>query len=344
MINFFVSSLEMEDLTKGQNYLNLSYSSLNFAFQANIVFMGTSEFAVPVLESLVDSAYHLAAVYTQLDKPAGRGKQITSPPVKDLALKYGIPVLQSNTLMSGEAMNELAGFEPDLIVVAALGQILPGEVLSLPRFACLNVHPSLLPRHRGPSPVANALLCGDQVTGVTIMLMDVGMDSGPILAQREIGISLTDTTGILTPRLAHTGAGLLLDVLPRWLASELEPQAQDERQATYSKLISKEDGEIDWSLSAVELWRQVRAYDPWPGSYTWWKGRRLKLYEVSPFGEVRKGQVGEVLPLPETPFKVGVVTGRGILGLAQVQLEGKRKMRGEEFILGQRNFVGSILG
>lgn len=306
--------------------------------------MGTSEFAVPVLESLVDSAYHLAAVYTQLDKPAGRGKQITSPPVKDIALKYGIPVLQSNTLMSGEAMNELAGFKPDLIIVTALGQILPGEVLSLPRFACLNVHPSLLPRHRGPSPVANALLCGDHVTGVTIMLMDVGMDSGPILAQREIDFSLTDTTGILTPRMAHAGAELLLDVLPRWLASEIEPQAQDERQATYSKLISKGNGEIDWSLSAEELWRQVRAYDPWPGSYTWWKGRRLKLYEVSPFGEVGKGQVGEVLPLPGPPFKVGVMTGRGILGLAQVQLEGKRKMRGEEFVLGQRDFVGSILG
>lgn len=227
-----------------------------------IIFMGTSEFAVPILESLIHTSYSLVAVYTQPDKPAGRGKQIISPPIKVVAMEHNVPVIQPHALRHKETVDELANFGPDLIIVAAWGHILPPEVLSLPRFGCLNVHPSLLPRHRGPSPVINALLCGDELTGISIMVMDTGMDSGPVLAQRKIGVSPTDTTGTLTPKLAQVGAELLLDVLPRWLAGKLEPWPQDEGQATYSKLISKEDGEIDWELSALEISRQVRAMTP----------------------------------------------------------------------------------
>ena len=187
-----------------------------------------------------------------------------------------------------------------------------------------------------------SLLCGDQITGVAIMMMDAGMDSGPILAQREVGISSTDTTGSLTSKLADVGAELLLETLPKWLRGELEPHPQDESQATYSKLITSEGGEIDWHLSAAELWQRIRAYNPWPGCYTWWRGKRLKIHKAMPLSNVAKGEVGEVIALQEPP-KVGVVAGHGILGLCQVQIEGRREMPVDEFVRGQRNFIGSIL-
>ena len=307
------------------------------------VFMGTPQFAVTILESLRQSPCQVLAVYTQPDKPAGRGRQVAFSPVKRLALERDIPVIQPETFKSGEVVEKLASFQPELIIVAAFGYILPPEVLSLPRFACLNIHPSLLPQHRGPSPVADAILCGDELTGVTIMLMDRGMDTGPILAQEKVGVSFMDTTGSLTSRLADVGARLLLETVPKWLGGELRPQAQDKSQATYSKLIISEDAEIDWHLSAVELWRRVRAYNPWPGCYTWCQGKRLKIHEAIPVDDMAKGELGEVIALTEPPG-VGVVTGHGILGLGQVQLEGKRLMKADEFVRGQREFIGCVLG
>jgi methionyl-tRNA formyltransferase len=307
------------------------------------VFMGTPQFAVTILESLLRSSYQVLAVYTQPDKPAGRGRPVVFPPVKKLALERQIPVIQPETFKSSEVMERLASFQPELIVVAAFGCILPQEVLSLPKFACLNVHPSLLPRHRGPSPVANTILCGDELTGVTIMVMDAGLDTGPILAQKKVGISFMDTTGSLSSKLADTGAALLLETLPKWLGGELKPQAQDESQATYSKLITSKDGEIDWHLSALELWRMVRAYNPWPSCYTWCQGKRLKIHKAIPLGDVREREIGEVIALAEQPG-VGVVTKQGILGLCQVQLEGKREMSAGDFVRGKRDFIGSVLG
>ncbi len=315
----------------------------NISDMVRIGFMGTPQFAVPVLDSLLHSPYHVVAVCTQPDKPVGRGRQIVCPPVKRLAMEHNIPVIQPRTLKTEEAVEELASFNPELIVVAAFGHILPQEILSLPKFGCLNVHPSLLPKHRGPSPVAASLLCGDQITGVTIMVMDVKMDSGPILAQREVGISSTDTTGSLTSKLASIGAELLLETLPEWLGGKLEPQLQDESLVTYSKLVTSEDGEIDWHLAAVELWQQIRAYNPWPGCYTWWKGKRLKIHEATPVSSTAEGKLGEIIALSEPP-KVGVVAGQSVLGLCQIQLEGKREMPAEEFVRGQREFIGSILG
>jgi methionyl-tRNA formyltransferase len=314
-----------------------------FAMKVRTVFMGTPQFAVIILESLLQSSYQVLAVYTQPDKRAGRGRPVVFPPVKKLALDRQIPVMQPETLESSEVVERLAGFQPELIVVAAFGLILPPEVLSLPKFACLNVHPSLLPRHRGPSPIANAILCGDEVTGVTMMLMDAGLDTGPILTQEKVGISLMDTTGSLSSRLADVGAKLLLETLPKWLGSELKPHAQDEAQATYSKLITSEDGEIDWRLAAVELWRRVRAYNPWPSCYTWCQGKRLKIHKAIPLGDGVAGEIGEVIALAEQPG-IGVVTGEGALGLCQVQMEGKRVMSVSDFVRGKRDVIGCILG
>jgi methionyl-tRNA formyltransferase len=311
--------------------------------EVRTVFMGTPQFAVTILESLLQSSCQVLAVYTQPDKPAGRGRPVVFPPVKNLALERKIPVIQPETFKLNEVVKKLASFQPELIIVAAFGAILPKEVLSLPRFACLNVHPSLLPRHRGPSPVANTILCGDELTGVTIMLMDAGMDTGPILAQEKVKISSMNTTGSLSSRLAEVGAKLLLETLPKWLGSELKPQAQDESQATYSKLITGEDAEIDWHLSAVELWRRVRAYNPWPICYTWCQGKRLKIHSAIPCGGVARGGMGKVIALSES-LGVGVVTGDGILGLCQVQLEGKREMSVDDFVRGKRDFIGCVLG
>lgn len=309
----------------------------------NTIFMGTPQFAATILQFLLESRYEVVAVYTQPDKAAGRGRRLVAPPVKKLAMDRQLPVVQPASLAGSQSAQELASFAPELIVVAAFGCILPPEVLSLPRFGCLNVHPSLLPRHRGPSPVANAILCGDELAGITIMLMDAGLDTGPILAQEKVGISFMDTTGSLSSKLADVGGRLLLDTLPKWLEGEIKPQAQDAARATYSKLITAKDGEINWDLPAVELWRKVRAYNPWPSCYTWFEGKRLIIHRAIPVGGEGHGQLGMVVALAGEPM-AGVVTRQGILGLCQVQLEGRRAMSIGEFVRGKRNFVGSVLG
>ena len=309
-----------------------------------LVFMGTPEFAVPSLEALVHSSYQVVAVCTQPDRRAGRGRQVASSPVKQLALSRGIEVLQPDSLKATSAVERLTALAPELIVVAAFGQILPREVLALPEFGCVNVHPSLLPRHRGSSPISTAILQGDEVAGVTIMLMDTGVDSGPILGRREVSISGDDTTGSLGTGLAEAGAELLLETLALWLEGKIKPQTQEEARASYSKAVSKEDGELDWQLPAVELWRRVRAFDPWPGSYTSWRERRLKLSKVVPVGGGKCAKPGKVVALaPPASAAVGVETGDGLLGLLRVQLEGKREVSTEEFMRGQRDFVGSLL-
>src|SRR4030042_4892131 len=251
-----------------------------------IIFMGPPEFAVPSLEALINSDYQVVAVYTQPDRRAGRGQQVTPSPVKHLALSQGIDVVQIDKFKVAGTVEKMAGLPPDLVVVAAFGLLLPPEVLNLPKLGCLNVHPSLLPRHRGASPVAAAILQGDEKTGVTIMLLDAGMDTGPILNQREVPISNEDTTGSLGVKLAKVGAQLLMDTLPLWIEGRIKPRPQDDGAARYSKMIKKEDGEIDWRLSAQELWRRVRAFDPWPGCYARWRDKRLKMVKVLPlYGE-----------------------------------------------------------
>jgi methionyl-tRNA formyltransferase len=304
--------------------------------------MGTPDFAVPTLNSLVLGGHPVVAVYTQPDKPAGRGRGLVPPPVKRKALQLGLIVQQPASLRRPEEVQKLANLHPDMIVAAAFGQLLPQNILDIPPFGCLNVHPSLLPRHRGPSPVATAILAGDEVTGVSIMLLDKGMDTGPLLAQEQVVILPQDTTGSLTARLAQVGARLLLQALPLWLEGKIAPQPQDNEKATYSKPIAKEGGRIDWRLPAVELWRRVRAFQPWPGCYSSWRGKVLKVIEAVPLPGA--GEVGRVVAIKGSlSVTVGVQTGEGILGLLRVQLEGKQVMAAEDFVRGQRDFVGALL-
>jgi methionyl-tRNA formyltransferase len=309
-----------------------------------IIFMGTPEFAVPSLGVLIHGGYQVVAVYTQPDRRAGRGQQIMSSPVKQLALSHGLDVVEIEKFKVAGTVEKLTALKPDLIVVAAFGLLLPPDVLNLPKYGCVNVHPSLLPRHRGASPIAAAILHGDETTGVTIMLLDAGMDSGPILNQKEVPISDEDTTGSLGLKLAQAGAQLLVETLPLWVDGRIKPRPQDGSKASYSKMIKKEDGEMDWRLSAKDLWRRVRAFDPWPGCYARWHDKRLKLVKVLPFYGEKSHEPGKVIALPPSaPVKVGVQTGDGVLGLMRLQLEGKRELSADEFVRGQRDFIGGRL-
>ena len=305
-----------------------------------IVFMGAPQFAVPALERLISGEHTVVAIYTQPDKPAGRGRMPSFPPIKRVALEHRLEVRQVESFAKADAAASLAELSPDVIVVAAFGQILPPRVLAVPPFGCINLHPSLLPRHRGPTPIPSSILAGDEWTGASIMLLDEGVDSGPILAQRRVLIAPQDTTDSLTDKLAQISAQLLEETLPRWLSRSLTPQPQPEEGATYTRLISKGNGNIDWQIPAVHIERMVRAYYPWPGCYTTWRGKMLKIVLATPItGE--RGDSGRVLTLPRG--EVGVQCGEGILRLQGLQLEGKREMAADEFLRGQRDFVGSLL-
>lgn len=299
--------------------------------------MGTPQFGVPILGALVED-YEVVGVYTSPDRPAGRGLKVQFSPVKEFALKKGLPVFQPLSFKSREERERLRALSPDIIVVAGFGLLLPREVLDIPPYGCINVHPSLLPRHRGASPIATAILCGDEITGVSLMLMDEGLDTGPILHQAEIPILPEDTTGSLTVKLSYLGVDLIRKVLPKWIKGEIEPQKQDESRATLTRLIRKEEGEIDWGLTANDIWRRVRAFNPWPSCWTWWEGKRLKVLEAFPIeGSAEKGRVVGI------GRGAGVGTGKGILGLKVVQLEGRKALNIEEFLMGARGFIGSLL-
>ena len=308
-----------------------------------VVFMGTPGFAVPTLEALTTQQdYELVCVITQPDRPAGRGRRVIAPAVKEAALAHRLPVWQPRTLRDAEAVEKLRALSPTVIVVAAFGQILRPNVLAIPPRGCLNVHASLLPRWRGAAPIPAAILSGDEETGVTIMLLDEGMDTGPILAQAALHIHPADTTGSLTERLAALGADLLIATLPRWLAGKIQPIPQDHSRAMVCRPLRKEEGWLDWSLPAIELERRVRAYNPWPGAYTTWLDQRLKVLRAASLGDWRGPQpAGQVLDLPEG---VAVATGTGALLLLEVQLAGRRAMPTTDSLRGQQEFVGSRLG
>jgi len=266
--------------------------------------------------------------------------------VKTYAQRHGLAVFQPASLRREEVVQELTALRPEVIIVAAYGRILPPEVLAIPPQGVLNLHPSLLPKYRGPSPVAAALLAGESVTGVTIILMDQGMDTGPIVAQRQIPILPRETAGELTHRLFRSGADLLLEVLPTWRVGAITAVPQDEGQATSTRLYVKEDGEMDWSLPAVVLDRRLRAFYPWPGCYTHWEGKLLKVLEGVPVGDVspQEGEAGQVVPLPrESGPLVAVVTGQGLLGLVKVQLEGRQTQAIEAFVRGYTRFLDACL-
>ncbi|MFH1646395.1 MAG: methionyl-tRNA formyltransferase [Chloroflexota bacterium] len=308
-----------------------------------IVYMGSPGLAVPPLEHLLLNRYEVVAVYTQPDRPAGRGRAVLSPPVKEAARRWGLPVFQPETLKTPEAQRQLADLKPDVVVVCAFGQILPEAVLELPPLKCVNVHFSLLPRHRGASPVAAAILAGDVFTGVTIMIVTLKLDTGPVLARAAVTISPLDTTGRLAGKLSLVGAGLLQEALLGWSRGEIAPQPQDEAGATYFPRVRKEEGEIDWHLPAVEIWRRVRAFNPWPGSYTHWRGRQLKINLAAVLPGEKGVEAGHVVALPGHEPRLAVGTGEGLLQVIEVQLEGKRAMPAAEFLRGQRDFPGAVL-
>jgi len=306
-----------------------------------LIFMGTPPFAVPSLEALARE-YEVVAVVTQPDRPARRRRQLTPSAVKEAALRWGLPLLQPESLRHENVVAQLRDLEPRAMVVAAYGEILRPQVLGIPPAGVINVHPSLLPKYRGASPIEGALLAGEQETGVTIMLMDKGMDTGPILAQRSVAIELEDSAGSLGEKLARLGAELLLDTLALWLDGSIEARRQDDAQATYTKPVSKEDAVIDWALPAMEIWHRIRAYNPRPGARTWWDGDQLNVLRGRPLAEWKgQGGLGRVV---QTTSGVAVVTGQGALLLDEIQLAGKRTMGAEDFVRGQRQFIGSKLG
>ncbi len=305
------------------------------ARRPRVVFMGSPEFALPTLEALARH-YPVVGVVTQPDRPAGRGNRLKAPPVKQRAEALGLPVIQPRRLSDPQALATLRAWRPDLIVVAAYGQILKPEVLQLPRYGCLNVHASLLPRWRGAAPIQYALLHGDAQTGVTIMLMDEGLDTGPILSQRATTILPDDTAASLSPRLARLGAELLLDTLPPYLEGELEPRPQDDSLATYAPRLKREDGRLDFHRSAAYLARQVRAFYPWPGTFMPWRGQRLKVLAAHPVEDAPNPGPGVRTVYQGWP---AVGTGDGLLVLEQVQPPGKRPLPGDAFLRGARDWT-----
>ena len=307
---------------------------------SRIVFMGTPDFSVPTLAMLADS-FQVIGVLTQPDKPAGRGQRLTASAVKQWAQPRGLPVFQPRTLRDATIQAQLAEMKPDVIVVAAFGLLLPKPVLDLPLRGCLNVHASLLPKYRGAAPIPAAILNGEPETGVTLMVMDEGLDTGPAIASAAIPILSDDTTATLTTRLADLGAHLLAETLPRWVAGEITPQPQDHSRATLAPKLDKADGRLDWSRPAVELDRRVRAFSPWPGTFTAWNGKLLRILSVQATARQTQGSPGLVVKDAEG---IGVLTGDGVLRLVSVQLEGKRAMRAEDFARGQPAFVSSLLG
>ena len=312
-----------------------------------VVFMGTPAFVTPVLDALFGAAdVSVAAVYAPPDRPWGRGRSPEMPPVKTHALELGLDVLQPESLRSAQVRTELQALRPDLIVVAAYGKFLPPRVLATPPHGCLNLHPSLLPWYRGPSPVPSTILGGDRLTGVTLMLLDEGMDTGPIIAQAEYTLSGEETAETLTVALFARGAHLLIENLDPWVSGRLQLCPQDEARVTVTRKLEREDGRADWMLSAIELSTRRRAYTPWPGLYTHWDGKMVKLLDVValPREITHEAGPGTVCVTGQVDIPLGVVTGDGLLGLKRLQIEGRNAVTGAEFLRGYPGIAGSSLG
>jgi len=302
--------------------------------EPRIVFMGSPDFAIPFLEALVKN-YQVVGVVTQPDRPVGRGRKLLSPPVKSLALEQNIPTIQPESLKKDmTAKRQLESWKPDLLVVVAFGQILEKDVLDLPVHGCLNVHASLLPRWRGVSPIQAAILNGDKVTGVTIMKMDEGIDTGDIVCQRKVQIDDDDTGESLFTKLATLGSDLLMEILPDYVHGNLIPQPQGPSQTPYAPMLKKEDGELDFNQPAEILNRQVRAYHPWPGTYTFWQGKMIKILK----GHVRDAKSPGIRAFTIMDGKPAVGTSQGVFVFDEVQPAGKTLMKGEAFLLGARDW------
>lgn len=318
--------------------------------ELKILFMGTPEFGATILRRLAAN-FPLVGVVTQPDRPAGRKNLLTPPAVKLAAQELGLPVLQVEKLRSAESQAQLRQFSAGaaVFVVASFGMILPQAVLDIPPLQCLNVHASLLPAYRGASPVAQAILDGLDETGVTIMLMEKGLDTGPMLSKVVVPLSPAETQPTLMDKLARAGAELLVETLPRWASGQITPQPQDHSQATHTGIIQKEAGRINWQQSAVQIERQGRAYDPWPGIYTTWNGQTLKIgrSEALPSSavsvEVDNPLPGQVLLSQSPAARLLIATGAGFLAPLELQLPGKKMLPATDFLRGYRDFTGAQL-
>jgi len=323
-----------------------------------IVFMGTPEFSAIILEGLINSEFRPILVVTAPDKPVGREQILTPSPVKLMAQKYEIAVAQPEKILN--LKSEILNLKPDLIVAAAYGQIMPKSILDIPQYGCLNVHPSLLPKYRGPTPIQTAILNGDKETGVTIILMDEKMDHGPILAQRKLRIEEDESALILHDKLVELGVNLLIETISKWLKGFLKPHPQDETKAVYTKILTREDGRIIWKKTAEELERETRAFSGWPGSFTFWESRggkmvRIKIIKARMFKSMGgvSYPVGKTLVVPQNEIAVqcgaraaatiGFLRGGDFLVIERLQMEGKEEIGAEEFLRGHPDFIGTIL-
>ncbi|NNJ11310.1 methionyl-tRNA formyltransferase [Chloroflexales bacterium ZM16-3] len=307
-----------------------------------VVFMGSPAFAALPLEALVAAGHELVAVVTQPDRPAGRQRQLTPPPVKVAAERLGLPVLQPETLRDPAVVAQLEALRPDVGVVAAYGEILRRNVLSIPPLGYLNIHPSLLPLHRGPTPVVGAILAGDRETGVTLMRLDPGMDSGPILAQAVVDLPPTARAGSLTDELFVLGSRLLIEALPPYASGVLVPRPQDHSLATVTRLLKKEDGAVDWTRPALVIERMTRAYDPWPGAQTSWRGQGLRLIAAAVDADWSGPQApGEIIGQGSGRGPL-VATGSGALEIRELQPAGRRPMSGDAWLAGLRDRDGRL--
>jgi len=304
------------------------------------VFMGTPDFACATLQGVIDAGVNLVGVFTQPDRPKGRGKKLAPPPVKVLAEANGIPVFQPQRLRRPEAVEELRQLEPELVVVVAYGQILPKEVLEIPKYGCINVHASLLPRYRGAAPINKVIIDGESETGITTMLMDEGLDTGDMLIKRSLAIAPDETAGELHDRLARLGCETMEETLRQLCAGELVPQKQDDALSCYAPMLKKEDGCIDWTRSARQLHNQVRGLSPWPGAFTSLADEVLKFADTHVVEG--QGEPGQVLAAGNDG--VVIACGEQALSLGALQLPGKRMLPAGEFLRGASLEVGTLLG
>ncbi len=301
-----------------------------------IVYMGTPQFAVSPLRALVAAGYEIAGVITRIDKPAGRGQNLTAPPIKSAAEKMGLPVYQPKRIREASFIEQLRSIGPEVVIVAAYGQILPQEILTLPKLGCINIHASLLPAYRGAAPINWAIIRGEDETGITIMQMDEGMDTGAVLMQERIVIDPTDTAGSLTERLSTMGAKLITTALPLIVDGKLLPLPQDSARATLAPLLKKEDGIIDWEIPAVDIYNRIRGLSPWPGAYTFLDGKKIKIIATEVVSST--GEPGRLYERDRQILETG--TGKGLLRIVRIQPEGKRPMTAGDFMRGHRGIGG----
>lgn len=309
----------------------------------NVIFMGTPDFAVGTLEALVEAGHRITLVVTQPDKPKGRGHAMQYPPVKEAALAHGLPVYQPKKIRDEEAVRLLEQTNADVMVVVAFGQLIPGEILRMKKYGCINVHASLLPKYRGAAPIQWAVINGEKESGVTTMQMDEGLDTGHMLLKTVVPLDEKETGGSLFDKLSQAGAGLCTETLRRLEAGGLVPEPQGESPTAYASMLTRDMGKIDWTKDAVSIERLVRGLNPWPSAYTKYEGKTLKIWagEILPSG-ASKGRCGEILKV--TKDSIVVQTGCGLLAVRELQLEGRKRMDAGAFLRGVSVQEGTVLG